>query len=246
MPKLRIAVLLSTLIVVGIIGTAAILYARGYRLASNEDKVTLGPTGLLVANSDPKAAQVYINGVLKTATDNTLSLPPDTYDVEIKKEGFHTWKKRLLLEKETVTQIDAFLLPQAPSLSAITFSGAVKPQVSEDLSKVAYVVPSSSDNLDKVGLWVMETTNLPLGFNRDPRRITDGDLKDTNYEFSPDGREVLLTTKTGVFLLDISEFTPQQSRINIASSVNTTRKEWDLERTKRLEARISPLEDEIE
>ncbi len=230
----------------GLIGTLAIMYARGYRIQNNEENITLGPTGLLVANSDPIAAQVFVNGELKTATDNAISLPPGNYEVSIKKEGYLAWSKTVTIEKETVTQVDAFLVSTAPSLSALTFSGAVNPIASEDFSKIAYVVTPSEDNLERSGLWIMETINLPLGFNRDPRRITDGDLTNAIYEFSPDAREILLTTNTGIYRLDASQFTPQAARVNVSASLAAITKEWADIKAARLAARIAPLPDEIE
>lgn len=246
MARLRVLVLLSTFVIVGIVGVAAILYARGFRLQSNQDNLALGPTGLLVANSDPTGAQVFVDGELKTATDNSISLSPGTYSVSIKKEGYMGWEKDITIEKEAVTQVDAFLVSAAPSLTALTFSGAIKPVASEDFSKIAYVVPPATDNIERAGLWIMETVNLPLGFNRDPRRITDGDLTLATYEFSPDTREVLLTIPTGTYLLNASEFTPQTARVNVLSQVATIRREWQEIRTTRLAAKIAPLPDEIE
>ena len=246
MARLRILVLLSTMVVVGIIGAITILYARGYRLQSGEENITLGPTGLLVVNSDPIAAQVFIDGQLRTATDNSVSLTPGTYELEVAKEGYLAWEKTITIEREAVTQVDAFLVSNAPSLTALTFSGAINPIVSEDFSKIAYTVPSAEDNIERAGLWIMETVNLPLGFNRDPRRITDGDLTNAIYEFSPDAREILLTTQTGVYLLTISDFTPQVSRINVANQVETIQEEWQEIRQTRMKAKIAPLPDEIE
>lgn len=246
MPRFRVLIILSTLIVIGIFGTIAILYARGYRLQNDEENITLGPTGLLVANSDPIAAQVFVNDELKTATNNAISLKPGIYDVSIRKEGYVSWNKTVTIEKETVTQVDAFLVSSAPSLTALTFSGAVNPKASEDFSKIAYVVPPSTDNLERAGLWVMETINLPLGFNRDPRRVTDGDLTDAKYEFSPDAREILLTTTGGVYRLDVSQFTPQASRINVSLNLASIAKEWKDIKSARLAAKIAPLPDEIE
>ena len=127
MPRLRVFVLLSTMTIVGIIGVIAILYARGFRLRTDEQKLTIGPTGLLVANSDPTGAQVFVDDELKTATDNSISLTPGAYVVSIKKDGFLAWNKTITIEKETVTQVDAFLVSAAPSLTALTFSGAVNP-----------------------------------------------------------------------------------------------------------------------
>lgn len=238
--------LLSTFIIVGIISVIAILYARGFRLQQSPSTLTLGPTGLLVVNSDPTGAQVFVDGELKTATDNSISLPPGTYDVSVKKEGYLSWEKTITIEREVVTQVDAFLVSTAPSLTALTFSGATNPIASEDFSKIAYTVPSSADNIERGGLWIMETVNLPLGFNRDPRRITDGDLTNATYEFSPDARELLLTLSNAVYLLDVAEFTPQESRVNIAPQAESIRQEWEEIRETRLMAKIAPLPEEIE
>jgi len=242
----RLLILLSTILVLGVFGTAAILYARGYRL--DKDNLEILPSGLLVANSEPNGVQVYIDGELKTATDNTINLPPGTHDLLLKKEGYISWQKRIEIEKEIVTQIDAFLPPIAPSLTALTFSGAINPQTSPDRSKIAYAIPSNGDNIEKAGLWVIDFTNLPLGFNRDPRRVTDGDLNnpEDGWEWSPDGREILLTTNNGVFLLDSGEFTPQSQRVNVASQLTEIEQQWEEKKEKLLLSQIARLQDEIE
>jgi len=246
MPKLRILILISTLIVVGIMGFFVSLYARGFRFDLNDDKITLGPTGILVANSDPAAAQVFIDGELETATDNTLSLSPKTYYVEIKKEGYLTWAKNITIEKETVTQVDAFLMPSAPSLTAMTFSGATNPKVAKGNTKIAYIVPQTEDNIDKAGLWLMESVNLPLGFNRDPRQITDGDLSEAEYEFSPDGREILLTVGLETYLLDLSDFISTQELVDVTANLEEIKLEWSEESQKKLEASLTHLPNEVE
>jgi len=186
MTKIRVFIFLLTIVVVAGLGLIASLYARGYRF--DVETLRFVPNGLLVVKSNPDGAQVFIDAELKTATNATIPLPPGTYDVEIRKEGYFPWKKRLVIEKEIVTEADASLFKTVPSLSAITYSGVVNPVASEDLTKIAYAVP-------KTGLWVIETVNLPLGFTRNPRRITDGDLTNASWEWSPNGREILLITK---------------------------------------------------
>ena len=89
----RIAISLLTLFVV-LGGTISIsLLARGYRPDFQEKE--LKPTGLLVVNSFPKGAQVFINGKLTTATNQTINLPPGEYRVTIKNQGFLLGKKTL-------------------------------------------------------------------------------------------------------------------------------------------------------
>lgn len=243
MTRLRVLLGLLTLFVVGILGFLVSFYARGYRF----DRQTLRfkPSGLLVVKSDPSGAQVFVNGELSTATDTTISLAPGTYDVSIRKEGFHTWNKRLVIEKEVVTEAIASLFRVAPSLSSVTFSGAVSPVLSPDGTRIAYATPPSREDLEKGGLWIIETVNLPLGFARDPRRVTDGDLTAADWQFSPDGREILVSLGQSVFLLDSSTFTPQARRVNVAARKEIILAEWEEERGTRLSSQIKILPDEL-
>jgi hypothetical protein len=244
MTRLRVVILLITLVVLVVFGTFGVYYARGYRFDFKSLKFT--PRGLLVVDSDPNGAQIWVNGELTTATNATLRLSPAVYDIEVKKEGYLAWKKRLTIEKEVVTKVDVILFPTAPSLSAITFSGAANPVASPDSNKIAYSVPPNKEDIQKGGLWVIETSALPIGFSKDPKRITDGDLTQATWQWSPNSREILLTTKTSIFLLDATSFTPQDQRVNVASQKETILSDWQEEKDKKLSAQLSKLPDEIE
>jgi hypothetical protein len=247
MKKLRSILFLSTLVLIITIGTFVFYYARGYRFDTKEFKFI--PNGLLVTKSDPDGAQVFINGELKTATNANIFLPPGVYDVSIRKEGYISWNKRLTVEKEIVTEANANLFKAVPSLSAVTFSSSLNPVPSSDFTKIAYVVLPDTQNSnsldDKAGLWVLETVNLPLGFARDPKRITDGDLSDATLEWSPNGREIMLTTSLGVFLLDAGRFTPQNQRINIVSTKEVIIEKWEEEKATKFAAQIRRFPDEL-
>ncbi|MFC1626047.1 PEGA domain-containing protein [Patescibacteria group bacterium] len=244
MAKIRILLFLISVAVVGTIGLVVSLYARGYRF--NLNTLKFEPNGILVIKSDPDGARVYINTEFKTATNTTLSISPGTYDIEVKKDGFLPWKKRFTVEKEIVTQATASLFRAAPSLSAETFTGIVNPVASDDYTKIAYVVsPSQGISQDKVGLWVTDTFNLPIGFSREPKRITDGDLSTATFIFSPDNRQILLTTKHGVYLLDTGNFVSQAQRVNISSKKEETMASWKEQKTKKMESLIRNLPDPI-
>lgn len=235
MTKLRILIFLSTLIVVGLMGSFAVFYARGYRFSFKSLSFT--PNGILAIKSEPDSASIYINRDLRGATNASISLPPGVYDVEVKKDGFLTWYKRLTIEKEIVTSVNASLFKTAPSLTPLTYRGAQNPVMSPDGSKIAYI--------DGEGLWVMEVFGLPLGFSRDPKKVTDGNLNEAEYEFSPDGREILATTSKGIFLLDAGNFTPQSSRVNVASTKEETLLLWEKEQKERNDLLLSPLPAQI-
>jgi PEGA domain len=82
---------------------AIILYGRGYKLDIN--KRSLQPTGIIVASSNPDGAKIYIDGTLKAATNENITLSPGSYEVKIEKQGYSSWKKRLLLRGEWVVKL---------------------------------------------------------------------------------------------------------------------------------------------
>lgn len=141
------------------IGTlVTIFYARGFRPDTKNGG--LKTTGLLVATSQPDAAQVYLNAKLVTATNNTLNLDPGEYEVTISKPGYHSWKKKLVIEKELVTKTDAFLFPSVPGLKPLTTTGAVNPLFSPDGSKIVYFVPEATASAEKQESSQRKTSSL--------------------------------------------------------------------------------------
>lgn len=231
MTKLRVLILLSTILIIGVIGYFVSLIARGYRF--DVDSFKFLANGILVIKSEPDGASIYIDGDLKGATNSNIKLSPGSYDVEIKKNGYLSWNKRLSIKKEEVTQVTIQFFKVAPSLSPITFDGAINPVVSEDFSKIAYTNGDS--------LWIMSVSSLPIGFQNEPKKITDGITKDAIYTFSPNSRQILLKTKQGAFLLNTGETTPQNQRVNISNNVTEILKEWNVEKMKKEDAQLKNL-----
>jgi hypothetical protein len=111
------------------------------------------------------------------------------------------------------------------SSAPITFSGAFNPVGSKDGTKVAFS--------DKEGLYTTETYNLPIGFSNSPTKITDGDVTNGTYYFSPNGKEILLNMSNGIFILNSGSFTSQNDRVNIVSKKDQITTEWkDQDNTK--------------
>ncbi len=244
MTKIRVVFFIITLIIVGGLGVFATYYARGYKFDLKTLKFQ--PNGILVLKSEPDGASVYINGELKTATNANLSIAPGTYDVEVKKDGYFSWYKRLTIEKEVVTQATVSLFKNAPSLSPTTLSGAVNVIMSEDGSKIVFsVLPSKSTTNDKTGLWTLDTFSLPLGFGSGPKRIADGDMTNATYAFSSDSRQLLLTVSEGIFLIDTGSFTSQNQRVNVASREDEILAEWKAEKENTNQSLIRNLPPEL-
>ena len=186
----------GSLIMVGVLTLIMGFFVRGYRIDLSDK--TFRPTGILSATSIPEGAQVWINGKLKTPTDQTITLSPGEYQVEIKKPGFTTWKKIITIEKEVVAETNALLFPIAPDLRALSFTGASQPEISPDGTKLVYFViteeavnnPVEVESLEsdpelttttanlspkkedsKIGLWFINLAEKPLVRSFQPRSL---------------------------------------------------------------------------
>lgn len=137
-----------------------IFFAKGYRIGFNGSGTIIAGTGLLVATSSPDGAQVFVNGHLTTATDNTINLAPGDYDVKIFKDGYFPWEKKITVKEEVVSKADALLFPAAPKLESITNVGVSKPVIDPSRSKIAYLVASQS--AVKNGIYVLDMSIRPI------------------------------------------------------------------------------------
>ena len=224
--------------------------AKGYK--PDFSQKTFRATGLLVATSIPDGGQIFVDGKLKSATNTTISLSPDTYEVEIKKDGFNLWKKTLKIEKELVVKTEAYLFPQVPDLKALTFTGAANPTLSPDETKVVYSV--SKAEIGKNGLWVQELSELPFGISHEPRQILQSapggrDFSKATFRWSQDSKQVLVTLKSGKteenFLIDPNTLNSATELIDVTSNLPIIRQQWEKEEKQKRNQRLTKLPPEL-
>jgi hypothetical protein len=242
MKRGRLIFFFSSLAAILIVTFLVIKLAQGYR--PDIDRKTLRPTGLLVATSLPDGAQLWLEGKLVSATNTTLNLSPDEYQVEIKKDGFSSWKKKLKIEKELVTKTDAYLFPTFPDLKALTFTGAASPLLSPDGQKVVFAVSGASPG--KNGLWILDLADRPLGLSREPRQIVQSapkgrDFAKSEYLWSPDSKQILVTLLKENFLLDSERLNPATDLIDVTDNLVGIKRRWQEEEKIRQDTKLSKL-----
>ncbi len=238
---------IATLLFLAVATLVVILYARGYQLSFNTGKPQLTGSGILVVTSDPDGAEVFINGHLTTATNNTINLAPDTYDVSIKKDGYLPWERTVKVNQEVVTKLTAYLFPIAPQLENITELGVSNPVVDPSGTKIAYTVASQSAK--KNGVYVLNmNNNMLLTLQSGSQQITD-DTTDTfsqsQLSWSPDGTKLVASmsakanAKPVQYLLDATSFnsTPQDITETYADVTNG----WAKDREDKITAKLSAL-----
>ena len=173
------------------------MYGKGYRLFIQHGTPTVSNTGILNLSSDPTAAQVFIDGHLTTATNNSLNLLPGKYAVTIVKEGYLPWKKDFIIKREVVSNASATLYPTAPSLQSISTFGIQSAIMDPTGTKLAFNIASNSAHENGIYVYDMTSRNFPiLAGQSSTTQIVD----DTTDKFSqakiiwsPDGTQILAT-----------------------------------------------------
>ena len=223
--------LLFTLLALLFIGGGsyfAIQFAKGYRPNIRDKKIEAN--GLLVANSFPNGASVFLNDKLTTATDTTLHFPPGDYLVRIIKDGYIPWEKNLKIKKELVTQTNAELFKNAPDLQSLTSTGAINPLPSPDGLKLAFVVASSSAQR-KNGLWFFDMQQRTLSFSSSLRQIAPQsdkyDFTQAGLFWTPDSKQILAVMGKNNILFDINTTYSIDQFKDVTAQLPILIKEWE-------------------
>lgn len=205
------------------------LYASGYRISRDEGgPIDLTITGLINAKSIPEGANVYVDGILRTATDGTVpGVEPGFHNLSIVKNGFVTWNKNLEVFPELVTDITAVLVSQSPRLEPLTNTGARQPTISPSLNKLAFF----SKDGTAPGVWVIPLTGEALSlFRTNPYVVLED--SPTNFfsrgktlEWSPEEDLLLVEDVNGLFhIVDLDSGTAVAT-----ATPELLREEWALE-----------------
>lgn len=259
-------------IILGVIFFAVLVsliaVARGYRF--NLSQRELSSTGILVANSSPDGAKVFVNGELKGATNSTIIVQPGDYRVEIKKDGYTSWAKDLKIKGELVVKVDALLFPQNPSLAPVTSLGLNSAISSHSGDKI--VIISETGDPEKDGIYVFENVRNPLTRINPVKLLilkssfpesTEFSLSNARLEFSPDEEQILVSiydVQTDLIVTTDEETDPElpesrtlrsiylidtgsltESPFNVTESVRTIRNAWDEQEAEIRQKQISAL-----
>lgn len=244
--RYKILVIITTLTVLGLITSGVILYGMGYRFGLENGRVGLTGTGLLVATSQPDGAEVFINGHLTTATNNTINLFPGEYMVKISKEGYFPWEKKIRVAKEEVSKADALLFPKAPKLDSITANGVQSPVIDPSQTRIAYRVASQSAPL-KNGLYVLDMRNrLVLTLQGNSSQIVNDTIapfSESSITWSPDATELIASISANglqtSYLLTSDGF--NSTPADVTATLPTVQENWAADKAKEEKARLSTL-----
>lgn len=195
--RTAIAAIIGILILA--IAAVIILFSRGYRF--NLINRQIGSKGILVANSAPNNAQIYVNNKFVSLTSDNVYLSPGIYEIGIKKEGYSAWQKQFAIKGEVVSRVDAQLFSSNPSLTPLTNSGTFSPYLSPLKDKIAYIVLPEQTQLpleETGGLMIANLKAGTLNFFRQHNQIVPYSSlpiamipEKTQMIFSPDSKNLM-------------------------------------------------------
>lgn len=227
-----------------------ILYGKGYRFGFGEGKIGFSETGLLVATSSPNGAQVFVDGHLTTATDNTINLRPGTYAIKIYKEGYFPWEKKIKVQKEVVSKAEATLFPTNPKLEGISLNGIDNPSLDPSQTRITYTLSSQSPR--KNGAYVLDMSTRPIiTLQSGSTQIAD-DTTDTfskaKLSWSPDGQQIIAAIsgenrQPTIYLLQADGF--NQSPKDITATLSTYQDQWEKDKQDKEKSRLIGLKSNL-
>lgn len=181
-------IFLGALVFLLTVSATVIFLASGYRLDLKKREVHA--TGMLVVTSLPDGAAVFVNDVLTSATNTAgVLLTEGDYTVRLEKQGYHSWSKKIKIQKGLVSKLEALLSPLYPELKPLTFTGAANPAASPDGSRLVFLANSEPQK----GIWFLDLSERPFNLLNKPQLLLEGGFTPSiQFLWSPDGKSFLV------------------------------------------------------
>jgi len=208
--RILFAIFLAIFIVVA---PVLALYYQGYRLDLKNKK--MAQTGGIFIKALPKAAEIYLDGKLVKKTDLFFGTAlienvfPQKHQLEVRKNGFYSWKKEVEIKEKEVTEAKQIVLfPQDPKFTILA-KGIEDFWGSPDGLKLVFKEKEENS-------WVLKLYELA-------KQIKSPLLKETaiskkgadllSLEISEDSKEIYLSLgfeeREKDFALGLDQFPPQ-------------------------------------
>jgi len=151
----RRIVYMSFILAFFIIAPLLLFYTAGYRI--NLKKMEVEKTGIMVLETDPEGAEIYIdNKKFEEYTPIQINnIFPNTYFIQLQKEGFHSWQKNLDIENNSTTFAKGIILFKK-SLPILKMSGDISDiYLLPQKDKIIYL--QQTKGVKKIKLWDIKT-----------------------------------------------------------------------------------------
>lgn len=216
---LRFTAYAVTLTLTAITTVVLLFVALGYRFNSADGDVVR--SGLLLVDSKPEAAEIYINNELKdNAAPGRFILKGGSYDISLRRDGYRNWEKNIAVDASGVSEAKyPILIPEKLNAKSVGKSFAAPSFVSQSKNRknlLTHVTNQTEFKLTQLDKDTPKVTALPLSdqFVREEGKAGAFKL----IEWALDGRHVLLeqTLPSGTVQIMSFDIGKPESAINIS------------------------------
>ncbi len=176
------------------IGTLILVFAAyGYDIDRNTGDVI--QNGLIIVDSHPESANIFVDSISKGTTDSRLILPAGKYKLELQREGYRSWNHTVNLEGSSIEQlVYPVLFPTKLVTKSIQDYTAAPSMASETLDRHWLVVqqPGSASSFNVVDLGTAKNTVTTITLPTDTFTPADGAHAYEAIEWSADNNHLLL------------------------------------------------------
>jgi len=199
-----------------------LFYAIGYRYDFLKKEVV--KVGVLYIDSSPKNAKIYLNGrdTDKETPSRIFGLLPNEYKLEIRREGYFTYQKKISVYPEIATNLrNIILFKNTYSLNEIVSENIKQIQLSSSGQKAAYLIESN----DSEGLFIYD-------FNSEDKKLIFEDKLSNpvnNFILSPYSDCIFVKQKNKQLIINVNN----DEKINLDKyKLNINDIKWDSDNEK--------------
>ncbi len=214
--RTRLTIFLFLLVLFLLVAPLAVFYSLGWRFDWKTKKII--QPGIFYFKVWPKNVEIYLNNNLEEKTDFFFgsvlveNLLPGNYNVEIKREGFHSWEKTLEIEKRQATEVkNIVLIPENPNFIVIS-KGTEDFFFSPDNEKI--ILKNKSNLVSEEQSWSLKLFELEK--NVKSHLIEEKDILEKKVHPVRDSENSEKTQtgsiSNGVHLIDL-KFSPDSKRV---------------------------------
>ena len=196
--KTRTTLFIVCFLIFILIAPLAVLYSQGYRIDLNpsEGLVKISQAGGIFLKILPRQSEIYIDGKLNKKTDfffNSVligNLLPKNHEIEVKKPGYHSWKKTFNIKEKEVTEAkNIVLFPEEVNFNILS-NETRNIWLSLDQKKIIAQEESESS-------WALKIYDLNKNVKShliEEKNFSNQKIELINLFFSQDSKEIYLKT----------------------------------------------------
>lgn len=201
-------------ILIGLGATILLFEASGFDI--NRRTGELIHNGLVFVDAHPQAAEVYLNGEHQGRTDTRLVIPEGTYDLELRRDGYRTWRQEFQLQGSTIERfVYPFLFPTELKPEDVQLY-AKQPAMATQSPDRRWLMIQRPDTLTQFEIIDLRTKNTDMKVLTLPGTLLTKSVESKSIEaveWSTNNRHVLMkhVYKGGVEYFVIDHRAPEKS-----------------------------------